>query len=515
MVIKENKLRSPTSYWIWLIIFVLHSCTNNGEQTNLKKESVIDKGKKLSLIHCQSCHSYPEPTALPKKVWKRSVLPNMGRRLGMEHHSIMPDYPPIHADLQPNEQQLTQQEWDHLFLYYINKAPDSLHAPVPKTELNALSSSSYSSSTVNTPGNLSRVISYMSSNPQRNELIVGDAKRRRLLFFDDQFNTKNEYQFESPVIGLKRVDHKLYVSTIGKMPPNDEQMGKIIQINTLDQSHKVIIDSLRRPVQTQFHDFNGDNSDEILVCEYGNRNGQLSLFYNNGSKMYEKKILIESPGAIKTIVGDANNDNLDDIFVLFAQGDERIVLLLNKGDTTFEQKTLIRFPPHFGSYDMELADINGNGTKEIIYVNGDNGDLSPVLKPYHGLRIYRQTEPLKFEMAYFFPLYGASKMELIHTGVDKHHDIVLTSTFPAKINPKTPGIVLLENRSNPEDFSFSAYKVPGTLGRSFTVLDGADMDHNGTTEIVAGAMDVQFYLHTNSDSTTGKPNRSIIKIEKH
>src|SRR5689334_14319904 len=39
-------------------------------------------GKQLSLIYCQKCHSYPDPSLLPKNLWKEGVLPEMAFRMG-------------------------------------------------------------------------------------------------------------------------------------------------------------------------------------------------------------------------------------------------------------------------------------------------------------------------------------------------------------------------------------------------------------------------------------------------
>ena len=71
-----------------------------------------------------------------------------------------------------------------------------------------------------------------------------------------------------------------------------------------------------------------------------------------------------------------------------AQGDEGIFLYKNKGNGTFEEQKLLSFLPLFGSQYFELIDFNNDGHEDILYVCGDNADLSTILKQYHGIYIY-------------------------------------------------------------------------------------------------------------------------------
>lgn len=497
--------------WFFLLYLVSLGCKKQSENSNSQLE--IPEAKSLSLTHCGSCHQYPEPSLLPKEIWKRSILPNMGRRLGMDHHSIMPDYPHINPDIEADEQKLTQEDWDKLFLYYLSNAPDSL--TTPQITYPSLQEIGYSVDAVKTPTEMSNVISYLNFDSENGDVYIGDAGNNALNIFDMELNSKVVFEFKSPVIDLTRRDGIYYVSTIGKMPPNDELKGKVTEINTLTNQRRVLIDSLRRPVKVIFHDFNRDDESEILICEYGNNVGQLSLFTKADDETYRKKTLIESPGAIKTIITDFNDNGRDDIMVLFAQGDERIELLINKGDETFTRQLLLQFPPVYGSYDMEWADINGDGNKELLYANGDNGDLSTILKPYHGLHIFEKTGTYAFTERLFSTFYGASKIELADLDGDSDSDIFLTSTFPAdKQIHRSPGIALFENNSSPQQFSFTPYQIQESLGRSFTVLSVRGFEGNGKHEIVAGAMDFRYYQQTSTqDGSHDTPKQpSLITI---
>lgn len=114
--------------------------------------------------------------------------------------------------------------------------------------------------------------------------------------------------------------------------------------------------------------------------------GQLAQRYCG---TYEKRVLWESPGGVKTVVRDLDQDGRPDLLVLMAQGREGLYAFYNQGEGRFGMKALLQFPPVYGSSDFTLADLDQDGDEDVLLVQGDNADLSPVLKPYHGVRVYR------------------------------------------------------------------------------------------------------------------------------
>ena len=110
-----------------------------------------------------------------------------------------------------------------------------------------------------------------------------------------------------------------------------------------------------------------------------------------GHDRYSKKNPPGTPGAITSIIKDVNNDGLNDIIALLAQGDEGVFLYTNKGKGDFSEKKLLSFSPLNGSQYIELADFNKDGFDDLMYVCGDNADRTPFLKTYHGVYIFRMT----------------------------------------------------------------------------------------------------------------------------
>ena len=73
------------------------------EQKKIYADST-DLGKQLASKYCQNCHIFPEPNLLDKKTWLKSVLPNMGWRLGIREAGQNP-----YADLAPEDEKILRE----------------------------------------------------------------------------------------------------------------------------------------------------------------------------------------------------------------------------------------------------------------------------------------------------------------------------------------------------------------------------------------------------------------------
>ena len=168
---------------------------------------------------------------------------------------------------------------------------------------------------------------------------------------------------------------------------------------------------------------NKDGREDFFLCEFGNYTGQLSILEGEEHGSFKKHIINPLPGAIKTEIHDFNKDGLKDFIVLMAQGDEKLSLYMNKGNMEFEEKILARFPPVYGLNYFETADFNNDGHLDILCTNGDNADYSPIVKPYHAVRIFENDSKNNFKEVWTYPLSGASKA--MATDFDKDGDIDL------------------------------------------------------------------------------------------
>ena len=241
--------------------------------------------------------------------------------------------------------------------------------------------------------------------------------------------------------------------------------------------------NLARPVQISAADFNSDNKTDYLVCKYGNLIGALSWMENLGNNKFERHVIREVPGAIKAYIQDVNHDGLEDIWVLFAQGDEGIFLFTNKGHGKFEQEEVLRFPSIYGSSYFELADFNKDGHPDILYTCGDNADYSVTLKPYHGVYIFLNDGTNHFKQAYFFPMHGCFKAIARDFDGDGNLDIAAISFFADYAKQPEETFIYLANKGN---LDFQPYSIPGTSVGRWLTMDAGDLNGDGKTDLVLG-----------------------------
>ena len=169
--------------------------------------------------------------------------------------------------------------------------------------------------------------------------------------------------------------------------------------------------------------------------------------------------------------------------MLFAQGEEGVVLFTNKGHGRFEQEQMLLFPPINGTSYFELADFNKDGFPDIIYTCGDNADFSSVLKPYHGVYIYMNDGNNHFKQQYFFPMHGCFKAMARDFDGDGDLDIAAISFFADYANHPEESFIYLENKGN---FDFQPYSIAGTISGRWLTMDAADLDGDGKVDLVLG-----------------------------
>ncbi len=474
-----------------VFLILMAACTNlRVEEATASKEQEEElSGLKLSKQYCQGCHLYPEPELLDKGTWKKYVLPRMGYVLGIyENDTVRASLFETgqggekvrKANIFPEDPLIPSAHWEKIVEYYLTASPDSLgsvrrdYVEFDQFEVIA---PRYKLSPPST------TLVHFTNN---GEFYLGDANSTSLMHFNASLNLTKTGKVPEGAVHIHETTHALWITAMGSFSPTDAPSGMLLRFPKGQGKPVIIVDSLQRPVHSSFADLDQDNRMDIVISKFGKWTGGLSWWKMNNDGSYRKNSLSTQPGAIRTNISDLNNDGLPDIVALFGQGDEGIFVYYNQGGGKFRVKKVIALPSSYGSSYFDLFDFNKDGQQDIIYTAGDNGDYPPLMKPYHGIRIYANKGNNEFKEELFLPLNGAYKAIPEDFDGDGDMDIAAISFFPDFQHQPEEGFVYFENKG---DMNFQAQVFPkiSNLGR-WLVMDASDWDQDGDTDIILGSL---------------------------
>jgi hypothetical protein len=439
--------------------------------------------------YCASCHIAPSPGDLPRELWEKSVLPEMGARLGMDEAGYNPlanlpldeQYSIIQTGVYPSSRLIDPEDWKLLKNYILANAPDSL--PSAREEPVVLPLSQFLPRVVSLDSLPGTHISYMGLRESENNAILytGEVSGKLSAYDFRTGETTVLGRFGKGITSVTGYGDTLFVTSVGYLDPSEIPNGRIFMKS--GDNISVIPEILHRPVHTLAHDFNGDGIEELVVCEFGDLRGSLSLLRRNAEGNYEKKILLQQPGAIRSVIRDMDGDGKDDLLVLTGQGDEGVTILYQEENLNFKPEKVLRFSPVYGTSWFEVVDFNGDGALDIVTVNGDNADKTFVPKPYHGLRIHLNDGQGHFTERFFFPMDGATRVIASDFDQDGDVDFFVLSTFPQYNKKPVRSLVYLENNDR-TSFVFRPYELDTSgMGRYF-LMDAGDIDQDGDEDLV-------------------------------
>lgn len=447
----------------------------------------------LAERYCGSCHIFPEPSLLDKRTWEKGVLPEMAFRMGLTYESLQSlseeDRYEILKALPP-QPMVTDEQWKAIHDYYIKSAPDSIHI-IEKENLPPLQQ--FSVSQFQFPSRSIPLLTLIKYDSLHQKIFVG-TRLSKLYQLNASFALEDSFRLHSPASDLIFQNTDFIISCMGIMDPNDQAVGRIISLNTLIGKQTLLIDSIKRPVNIDMHDLNNDGQNDFVISAFGNYTGAL-LAYEKSDAGYKRHIIHSLPGTRTTIVRDFNKDGLNDILALITQGDEQIILLINEGKFKFRPQVLKRFSPVYGSSYFDIIDFNKDGNFDILYTNGDNADYSPILKPYHGVRIFLNDGKNQFTEGWFYPMHGASQALARDFDKDGDLDVAAISFFPDFKNHPDHSFIYFTNNNG----TLEASVTPLASSGRWITLCAADIDRDLDDDILLGALNF----------TNGAPENNI------
>jgi FG-GAP-like repeat len=450
--------------------------------------STENRGKELANSYCGACHLVPDPQLLDKTTWQNQVLPYMEVWMGRKPiESIsevsFDDIDRINqARILPAQPLLPDDKWNEIVKYYLKNAPEKLPAN-PKINYQPLENIF----NIKPFGFQTDDISMLRYNATNHQMAIGNRLNELLMVDIKTAKVIKNIRVSSPAMDIMfEKDGQIGVTLAGTMDPHDNPTGLFglatIENQSLNASY--LIRKLARPVGSVMADLNNDGKKDVVVASYGNIIGDLSWYEFDQNKQPIKHLIKNAAGALQIFVRDVNKDNLPDLITLWGQGDESVSIFINKGKGRFEEQKVLRFPPVYGTLAMELVDFDHDGDEDIVYCNGDNGDKSRILKPYHGIRLFLNDGKYHFSEKYFFPMHGVMKTQTRDFDKDGDLDIAAISFFPDFNASPQQNFVYLQNNGKWQFVPHSSSKTD--VGR-WMVMETADYDQDGDEDLLLGS----------------------------
>lgn len=419
----------------------------------------------------------------------------MGARMGIRDTDFDPydgfsfeeQYAMIQSGIYGVSPSMTDKEWNLLVNYVVSNAPDSLKSIDAILSVNEMDQ--FTPSPINLDSTGGSFTTFIEYDVHSGKLIAADLRGRVFEYDATNKELAVKLGLGNAITGFLETDSTAYITAVGRLDPSEVSSGGIHLME--DGLGQRLPFEFHRPVHTLVQDLNKNGEEEIVVCEYGNLTGQLSLLVKRNDSTFDKKVLLNRPGSLRTIARDMDGNGMDDLLVMTAQGDEGVTILYQHGNLDFKPEQVIRFSPVYGSSWFEVLDYDGDGDQDILTVHGDNGDKTPVLKPYHGLRIHLNDGSDHFSEVFFYPFYGATRSVSRDFDQDGDIDIALVSTFPDYDRRPERSFVYLENK-NSSDYDFEPYRLPEAISGRWFLMDAGDVDSDGDQDIILTSFTYSF-----------------------
>jgi len=442
---------------------------------------------------CARCHLYPEPALLETEAWFDKVLPRMRLYMGM----IKPDAEQMHNPELAGDTNIflpaplvSEEAWSQIETFYLAKSPDT-QATLERSPLApVLALFRPEPIAFGTPPSITTLVSIDAASKS---LVFIDAKDGRLHGLDGtseaglRAQPKWSVRTTNIITCLRTAGDARYLVGIGNFFPTDDLPAQVLRLEGSSGTGAVTLvkGDLPRTAHLEPGDFNGDGRMDFGLSVFGNLRGRFSWFEGQADGGLNEHVLLEKPGAVKSIAHDFNGDGRLDLAMLCAQAEEALFIFENDGKGGFARREVFRRPPTFGHTDFELGDFNGDGRLDFLVVNGDNADFQTQPRPYHGLRIYTGQAEGGFAEAYFFPFHGAYRALGRDFDGDGDLDIAAVAFFPDYSLGKPEPFAYLENKGG---MKFEASTFASANIARWVSMDAGDLDGDGDIDLALGSL---------------------------
>jgi len=404
---------------------------------------------------CSRCHFFPPPDTFPRSAWKQEV--DQGFSFHERFGTSQKDVPPVDAVVKYFEDRAPL-ELPPADVHYSSQPYQVRFEPTRLPDLAVPEAPAIS--------NVNLVHLF---DKTRFDILACNMRHGQILVYQPYVPNptwrvlgKVSNPAHAEVVDLDGDGiNDIIVADLGSFPPTDRTCGQVVWLRGNKDgtfTPHTLLDQVGRVADVQAADFRGTGKLDLVVAVFGlHATGEIVLLENHTTDWnhpkFEKQVLDYRHGTIHVPVADLNGDGKPDFVALISQEHETVVAFINRGDGTFDRKTLYSAPhPAYGSSGIQLVDLNGDGKLDVLYTNGDVLDQPYLLKPYHGIQWLENKGNLNFEHHWIAPMYGVHRAFAADLRGKGIMDIVAvsflpTEGFPQRDQKDLDAIVILEQTS--------------------------------------------------------------------